>query len=394
MLTAVFALALLACGSPDDTDPTGTTATTTTTTTTGTTQSTTPGTLSVCNSSLGFTAPLEVCSVDNPCTTSGGDTITSPSELAECRTNTNSHPFFDDGAPNTTVDADGTERSWCTYLPPGSSPRPLVLYFHGTSGAASDTFDYTSLRAKAATVPMGPNDPGFVLVTVQGRNLHWPTADARDESHFDIYHRSLGAPSTNPDVVLADQITDDLVASGDVDPDRIYTMGWSNGGFFAQMYAIARHETATPGGQRVAASAVFSAADPFQQAIEGADPSCALDPYPTSNVPIHVIGRACDLIPCDQAQATDLIDEGYLVQPGAVVNTWMADLVDQVGSSTVERRIVDVGGDLVSDCTAPIWCGLAAASLNHLLWPDGVSDGSGNDHELTMLQFLASHPLP
>jgi len=40
-------------------------------------------------------------------------------------------------------------------------------------------------------------------------------------------------------------------------------MGWSNGGFFSQFYGMARHKTATQGGNRIAAVVAFTAADPF-----------------------------------------------------------------------------------------------------------------------------------
>jgi poly(3-hydroxybutyrate) depolymerase len=46
-----------------------------------------------------------------------------------------------------------------------------------------------------------------------------------------------------------------------VDPRRIYVMGWSNGGFFGQLLAIARH-AGSSAGYRVAAAAVFASADP------------------------------------------------------------------------------------------------------------------------------------
>jgi len=50
-------------------------------------------------------------------------------------------------------------------------------------------------------------------------------------------------------------VIDDLVAAGVVDPALIGVMGWSNGGRFAALYAIARHEKPTPGGNRAAAFA-------------------------------------------------------------------------------------------------------------------------------------------
>jgi poly(3-hydroxybutyrate) depolymerase len=76
--------------------------------------------------------------------------------------------------------------------------------------------------------------------------------------------RNLDSPSTNPDIARVDALIDTVVGQGMVDSRRIYVMGWSNGGFFAQLYVLARHATATPDGQRVAAAAVFAAANPFE----------------------------------------------------------------------------------------------------------------------------------
>lgn len=342
----------------------------------------------VCNGLIGFTEPLAPCSPEDPCeATSDGTVVSTPAVTVSCQTTSGTHPEHDDGPPTALVDEDGVERAWCRFVPDGEGPWPLVLWFHGAGGDAADVYDHTLLREKAESWEFAGGS-GLVLVSVQGRNLHWPTADPRDGSHFDIYHRDLGSPSSNPDVALVDGIVDDLVEEGLADPSRIYAMGWSNGGFFAQLYAMARHDTATQGGNTVAAAAVFSAADPFHDAIAGAEPSCRLDPYPTSEVPLLVVGRACDLVPCDEQQAEGLVEEGYVVPPGAVVSTWMDDLASRVGDPNVERLTVDFGGEEVSECTAAAWCGLTAAGINHVLWPDGVSDGSGNDHEVRMLEFL------
>ena len=80
------------------------------------------------------------------------------------------------------------------------------------------------------------------------------------------------------------------------------------------------------------------------------------------------------------------------VAPGAVVGTWLEDLEARVGDDQASRRIIDAYGDTVAECTAPSWCGPATATLNHLRWPDGVADGSGQDHEGEMLAFLRDHP--
>jgi dienelactone hydrolase len=230
-----------------------------------------------------------------------------------------------------------------------------------------------------------------LLLSIQGRSLKYPTAAPRDGHHHDFYYRDLGSPSTNPDIANVDALIDELAASGRVDTDRIYMMGWSNGGFFSQMYAVARHVTPTPGGNRIAAAVAFTAADPFHNVRADQSPSCQLEPYPRSEVPILLISRACDVVACDAQQLVELELED--AAPGHEVTTWQQDLVAKVGNPNVERIIVTGDGRVTDRCSRAPLCTPLAAIVNHLRWPDGVADGSGRDHEPAMLEFLRSHPL-
>jgi pimeloyl-ACP methyl ester carboxylesterase len=256
-------------------------------------------------------------------------------------------------------------------------------------------YNFTSIRAKAVNYDLSddPARPGFVLLAVQGRNLHYPTHAARDGHHHDFYFRDLGSPSRNPDIANLDRLIDELVAGGVVDRNRIYLMGWSNGGFFGQMYAIARHAHATPGGNRVAAAAVFSAGDPFHNVHPDQAPSCQLDPYPRATVPILLVSRSCDVVACDRAQAVSLESTRFAVEPGHIAGDWVRDLGAKVGDPNVVWRIVDSDGQRVARCASTRQCRLGRGLLNHLRWPDGVADRSGIDHEPAMLNFLRDHPL-
>lgn len=354
-----------------------------------------------CNSTVGLTSPLSTCSASAPCIHPilGSTPITTPIDMAVCSTSDPSRTYFDDGLPLAWVDLDGVSRYTCVFRPPGAgpgAPRPLVIFFNGAGGNASGVYDHTSLRLNATSFDfyLGVNS-GFTLASVQSRNLHWPYG-AQDGSHQDILHRDLGSPSTNPDIANVDRLIDMLAADGSVDGERVYVMGWSNGGFFAQEYAIARRVTPTPGGHHVAAAAVYSAADPFNDTNPGEVPSCRLDPYPTSTVPILVVGRSCDIVACDEEQAVDLLAKGVLAAgaPGFTVSTWMTDLATRVQDVNAVRRIVSAQGDTVNSCLGPTFCSSTLAYLNHLRWPDGVADGSGINHELDMLGFLRDHPLP
>jgi hypothetical protein len=61
----------------------------------------------------------------------------------------------------------------------------------------------------------------------------------------------------NADARSLDTLIDDLVREGVADPAHIDGMGWSNGAFFSQEYALFRTRTPTPGGHRVAAVVAF-----------------------------------------------------------------------------------------------------------------------------------------
>lgn len=355
-----------------------------------------------CNGSVGLVEPLQLCSEAAPCTdllatVRARGAITGASDVPTC-TAPDARGGFHDGPPQTRVDADGTTRYTCVYLPSAAtetSRLPLVLFFHGAGGSADNVYGLTSLRRKAASYAWGEGQDapgGFVLASIQGRNLHWPTPDPRDAAHHDVYHRDLGSPSSNPDIANADAVVDALLATGRVDPTRIYAMGWSNGGFFAELYAIARHETATPGGHRVAAAAVFGAADPFRSPRVGDAGRCDQSPVPHTTVPIAIVSRTCDIIPCDEQQARALASPAHAMLPGATVRTWTVRAGGELGDPNVVWRILNVFGSEVDRCTYAPMCPFSAAYADHVRWPDGVSDESHEDHEIFMLDFLRTHP--
>ncbi len=352
----------------------------------------------------GLPAPLAVCTQANPCTRPADELnvseITEPSFVPVCRTTEPGRAAYDDGAPRRAVDADGVDRYACRYQPGGASvsaPRPLLIFLHGGGGGnAGNVYNFTSLRAKAESYVLGnAARPGFFLVSVQGRNLHYPTFNNRDGRHHDFYYRDLRSPSTNPDIAHLDRLIDELVATGAVDTRRIYVMGWSNGGFFGQMYAIARHTTPTPGGNRVAAVVPYTAADPFHNTSRDQVPSYQLDPYPTSTVPILLVSRTCDIVACNQAQADMFASSGTVIEPGHIVEPWISqDLPIKVRNPNALWRLIAGNGEVAKMCSTRLTCSATVGLINHMRWPDGVADGSNIDHEPAMLDFLREHPLP
>jgi poly(3-hydroxybutyrate) depolymerase len=290
--------------------------------------------------------------------------------------------MFDDGPPRTWTDpTTGGARAACVYRPAGAtpaSPRPLVVFFHGGGGSATDIYDATSLRAKAGYY-------GFLLAADQGRYLSWPNRPGGPV--HDFYYRDFTTHSSNPDVRNADRLIDDLVAEGGVDESRIFVMGWSNGGWFGEAYAIARFASPTPGGHFVAGVAVYSSGNPFENISDTQSPTCARLAAPHTTVPLLLVHRACDINGCNEAQRR-LSGQ----PPGANLADWISTLQLTLGDPTVEDILVDGQGQQATACTPIPPCSSDYATLNHLRWPDGVADQGHHDWELRMLSFLQEHP--
>ncbi|MBS2015926.1 MAG: hypothetical protein JST00_23765 [Deltaproteobacteria bacterium] len=364
----------------------------------------------VCSPSLGLSRPLPACSNETPCDRPA------PELKGEILRVASTPPTCPSAMQLDTSDVAGFRRYACIRSPASATTatkRPLVLWFH-PGGEGADNVAETQLVSRAATYELGaPGDQGFHLVVVQGRNLRFPTRQPRDGRHHDFYHRDMASPSKNPDIAYADALVDRLVANGTVDPKRIYVMGWSNGGFFGQLYAIARRNAATPGGSKVAAAAVFATAnpfedvrwDPFANVAKANASSCRLAKIPSSAVPVMLVYRTCDAaVAATPAQATC-----FDTEPGYVTEPWLTEAA-AAGLAYTPLRLGgrETGPDLdqpvaaatnptctPTSCTPTVTAGCLCL-VNHLIWPDGVypNASSNIDHEVDMLEFLKTHPLP
>jgi polyhydroxybutyrate depolymerase len=163
---------------------------------------------------------------------------------------------------------DNEIREYISYVPDsydGSSSVPLVLNFHGFGGKASDYMNYADLRTLAESEI-------FILVYPQGSCLdgssHWNACPTGDDNKSDA-----------DDFGFVEAIINEVAIPYNIDLEKIYASGYSNGGMMA--YGLANYKS-----DLIAAVAVISGA--------------MLDCYGPTNHPIPVIqlhGTADSVIP-------------------------------------------------------------------------------------------------
>lgn len=122
-----------------------------------------------------------------------------------------------------TIEHDGLEREYILYVPAAYSPDeavPLVLNFHGYTSNATEQMFYGDFRSLADV-------NNFLVVHPQGT-----------EDNGGVTHWNVGwGGSTVDDVGFTAALLDTLEAGYNINPDRIYSTGMSNGGFMSYQLA-------------------------------------------------------------------------------------------------------------------------------------------------------------
>lgn len=121
---------------------------------------------------------------------------------------------------NGTIQYDGLERSYILYIPAiyeAEGPEvPLILNFHGYTSTANEQMFYGDFRGIADTA-------NFLVVHPMG------TEDNSGTTHWNV---GWGG-STVDDIGFTNALLDTLVANYQINEDRIYSTGMSNGGFMS-----------------------------------------------------------------------------------------------------------------------------------------------------------------
>ena len=139
-------------------------------------------------------------------------------------------PVATPGLYTLSLDHDGQVREAVVYVPTSAidAEAPMVLNFHGYGGRAAWHMEDADMRSLA-------DAEGFVLVYPQGSELsgsaHWNAAPSGGDNK-----------SSADDLGFTEALVDAVTTAHTVDSDRIYAVGYSNGGMFAYYLACERSE--------------------------------------------------------------------------------------------------------------------------------------------------------
>ena len=125
---------------------------------------------------------------------------------------------------------DGMNREYVLYIPnsyDGTSAVPLMLNFHGFGGSASDYMNYADMRSLAES-------DTFILVYPQGSCLdgssHWNACPSGGDNKSDA-----------DDFGFVESMINEISSQYNIDLERVYAAGYSNGGMMA--YGLANYKS-------------------------------------------------------------------------------------------------------------------------------------------------------
>jgi len=140
--------------------------------------------------------------------------------LEECYSNNNAQSIVHDGI----------NREYVLYIPnsyDGTSSVPLMLNFHGFGGSASDYMQEADMRSLAEA-------HNFILIYPQGICLdglsHWNACPLGGDNKSDA-----------DDFGFVESIITEILSQYNVDMERIYAAGYSNGGMMS--YGLANYKS-------------------------------------------------------------------------------------------------------------------------------------------------------
>lgn len=294
------------------------------------------------------------------------------------------------------VDNNGTTRRACIFDPGTASAQhklPLVVYLQG-SGVPSDPQLPLSTNVldglATADLTGDPARKGFILVEPVGRvtDHYYPAPNDTNTVGWDVWYRQFSSTvrfingesfAPNADAVTIDHYIAAQLATGKIDSDRIYILGWSNGAALALLYGQHR--------SNVAAVAMYSGPDPYDSLSDpcGQRPTALIPNNDTAlqisnpGIPVFHIHNDCDIYAtCPNAL---VLNAKLLATRTAVFTSKMINGVPSQQVATICNAScgTDPRGDANNNLANTL--GLE----NHLTWP--------KNYTVEYFNFLRDHPL-
>lgn len=163
-----------------------------------------------------FAAVLAVCLLGAPAAGAGNESVPRVPPRSSAGTGGRAGTF-----PNEVIDVDGVKREYRLVVPKDIDPQtpvPLLFAFHGFLIDSKDLMPvYTRLDTLAA-------EKKCILVYPNARNRAWP----------------LFLELAQPDLQFFDALYKHVTARYNVDLNRVYLCGMSNGGYFTHVVASQR----------------------------------------------------------------------------------------------------------------------------------------------------------
>jgi pimeloyl-ACP methyl ester carboxylesterase len=291
-------------------------------------------------------------------------------------------------------DADQIDRYACLYEPKSadaSRKLPMIVYLHPSLFSAGWITQTNILDLQdSVSLTDDPKNVGYIVLAPEGRKTthYYPFPDNSGVG-WDNWYRQLNPAGDvkigdttwreNTDAATIDHFIAAELATGRVDPARIYVSGWSNGAAMALLYAVNR--------PNIAAAAVYSAPSPFGAFNDPCQQHPVAGP-PANNTQIQIfnpaartmhVHNACDvggICPNGEQMATELNAAGVVVDDVILDNHH-----NQVHSCT-DSCGIDPKAPEKSTATA---IGSVIGLGNHMRWP--------KEWTTRMLDFFRQHPL-
>lgn len=215
---------------------------------------------------------------------------------------------------------DGMNREYIIYVPnsyDGTSAVPLLLNFHGFGGSASQYMQEADMRSLAEA-------DTFILVYPQGSCLD-------GSSHWNPCPTGGDNKSTADDVGFVEAMISEISSQYNLDMERIYAAGYSNGGMMA--YGLANYKS-----DLIAAVA----------SVSGTMLNCT---GPTSHpMPVvHLHGTSDGVVSYNGSNDWNSVQStlDYWINFNNTVSTPIVN-IDNTGAMTIEHYVYDQGDNSVS----------------------------------------------